>query len=61
MFYNWVCNWVFQLQRTLATHGIYTTLSVIEQVVVVIADTLCRVQYRNMMQLTCNYMQFFYN
>ncbi len=34
--------WVFQMQWTLATHGIYLTVSVIKQVIV---DTLCCILY----------------
>ncbi len=34
------------MQRTFATHGIYITLSAIKQVVVVVVDTLCHIQYR---------------
>jgi hypothetical protein len=33
------------MQRTLTTHGIYTTLSAIGQVAIVVMNTLCRVQY----------------
>ncbi len=33
------------MQQTLATHGIYTALSVNEQVVAIVADTLCYIQY----------------
>jgi hypothetical protein len=36
----------FQLQWTFATHGIYTTLNANRQVVAVIMDTLCCIQYR---------------
>jgi hypothetical protein len=44
-FYNWACNWVFQLQWTLATHGIYLALSAIRHVVAVATDALCCIQY----------------
>jgi hypothetical protein len=33
------------LQWTLATHGIYTALNAIRQVVIIVVDTLCRIQY----------------
>jgi len=43
----------------LVTHGIYTTLSVNEQVAVVVVDTLCWIQYRiydaTHMQLYANF------
>ncbi len=39
------CNWVFQLQWTLAIHGIYIALNVIRQVVVVAVEILCHIQY----------------
>jgi hypothetical protein len=47
-FYNWACNWVFKLQQTFVTHGIYMALNVNRQVVIVVVvalDTLCCVQY----------------
>jgi len=38
-------NWVFQLQRTFATHGIYTTLSANIQIATIATNTLCCIQY----------------
>ncbi len=34
------------MQWTLAIHGIYTTLNAIGQVVIIVVDTLCRIQYQ---------------
>jgi hypothetical protein len=44
-FYNQACNWVFQLQRTFATHGINTALNASGQVATIAANTLCYIQY----------------
>jgi hypothetical protein len=38
-------NRVFQLQRTLATHGIYTALSANGQITAIITDILCCIEY----------------
>jgi hypothetical protein len=57
-FYNWACNWVFQLQWTFATHGIHMALTVNKQVTTVTTNTLCCIQYHIYgaihMQLFCN-------
>ncbi len=44
-FYNWTCNWVFHLQQTFATHGIYTALSAYGQVATIATNTLCCIQF----------------
>ncbi len=54
-FYNSTCNWVFQLQQTLATHGIYMALSANGQVAKIATDTLCCIYGATHMQLTCNF------